>query len=135
MAPEGSPGEPRSGETGHAALRVVGFKVLDPTSSPTSVFEGGEPQPQHGQHLLVDSPRSQLAEALRRETFHPLPSLRIKTLGKRHGLLGMKKSHSHVDLTRHVREGFRLGERGDGPPQTPDSRTSASSTPLEIPSR
>lgn len=98
-----------------------------------SVLDGGEEQ--HHQQLMVDSPRSRLAEALRTETFHPLPSLRIKTLGKRHGLLGMKKSHSHVDLTRHLREGFRIVERNEDPPPTPESRTSASSTPLEIPNR
>lgn len=114
-------------------LRVIGFKVPDQTQSPTSVLTsaGGNPQ-----QPSCESPRSRLAEALRAENQHPLTRLRIKT-SKR-----VTKSFSHTDLTvlqvrtKTVASGARslLEQQSSlSRPETPDSRASASSTPMKIP--
>ena len=106
-------------------LRVVGFKVADSSPSPTSVLTSRESPSTRS----IDSPRSKLAEALRTETFHPLPRLRLKST-PRPQVPGFRKSLSHADL--HHRELGLASERSE--PATPGSRTSASSTPMKIPS-
>lgn len=110
-------------------LRVIGFKIPDQTQSPTSVLNStvGNPQPS------CESPRSSLAEALRAENRHPLTRLRIKTSKK------VTKSLSHTDLTVLQVRTKTLGarsflEQSLSRPETPDSRASASSTPMKIPS-
>jgi hypothetical protein len=100
--------------------RVVGFKVSDHSPSPTSVLTARE-----SQSTRTDSPRSKLAEALRTETFHPLPRLKLKTT--RPQVPGFRRSLSHADL--------HLVVPSAAEPATPSSsRASASSTPMKIPS-
>ena len=105
-------------------VRVVGFKVADHSPSPTSVLAtrvGG--QPAH------ESPRSQLAEALKGEAFRPLPRLRIKP-APRSQSAAFRKSRSHADL-QHKDVSLYV-DRSE--PATPGSRASTSSTPMRIPS-
>ena len=106
-------------------LRVVGFKVTDSSPSPTSVLTARE-----GQSTRTESPRSKLAEALKTETFHPLPRLRLKST-PRPQVTGFRKSLSHADL--HHRDLVHLpSELSEA--TTPGSRASSVSTPMKIPS-
>lgn len=106
-------------------LRVVGFKVADYSPSPTSVLAARE-----SQSTRTDSPRSKLAEALKIDTFHPLPRLRLKST-PRPQVPGFRKSLSHADL--QLRDLVHLpSELSEA--TTPGSRASSSSTPMKIPS-
>lgn len=105
-------------------LRVVGFKVADHNPSPTSVLAtclSGQSS--------SESPRSQLAEALKGDSFRPLPRLRIKPTPRSQSA-GFRRSRSHADL-QHRDVSLHL-DRSE--PATPGSRTSTSSTPMQIPS-
>lgn len=106
-------------EMARPAIRIVGFKVADASPSPTSVLRSGE-----SPSSTASSPRSNLAEALRQEAFHPMPKLRIAA--RRLKGLGFKRSLSHADLVRDCSSG--------GSPPTPGSRASTASTPMRIPS-
>jgi len=103
-------------------LRVVGFKVTDFSPSPTSVLTTRECQ-----STRTESPRSKLAEALKTETFRPLPRLKLKST-PRPQVPGFRKSLSHADL-HHRDLPSELSEA-----TTPGSRASSSSTPMKIPS-
>ena len=96
---------------------VVGFKVED-SQSPTSILTAREIG---GVHHRPMSPRSKLAEALKTETSHPLPRLKLKSTPRP---VALKKSLSLAD--------FGSTERNDLN-ASPGSRASCSSTPMKIP--
>lgn len=106
---------------GRVRTRVVGFKILDSSVSPTSVVSTDVVS---SQLTMDDSPRSLIAVALKADNFRPLPRLTIKTTPKHGNLAALKRCKSHADL----REGSE--------PATPASfRSSTSSTPMTIPSK
>jgi hypothetical protein len=107
-------------ESARPGIRIVGFKVTDASPSPTSVMTARSVE---SPTSSASSPRSKLAEALRREAFNPLPRLKIKAAQRLQGL-GFKRSYSHADLPA----------RDCAFPPTPGSRTSTASTPMRIPS-
>jgi len=106
-------------------LRIVGFKVIDQSVSPTSVIIPGEDCLSTPAQL--DSPKSSLAAALRANLLKPFPKLAIKTTPRRN--YSLRKSLSHADIHRSY-----LGANCNGSPATPSSRTSTTSTPMRIPS-